>query len=189
MSLNIINKCLIALSEEPVQAVNSTPHSQLINWSIDYYYKILLSRYGWSFNLNFATLSQNSHNVNPNYKYSFALPSDFLKIYKLFYKSNYIDKNNYINDYKIINTNLFCNDQNIVLEYSTNNFNIDQTPETFKMCLSYFITKDLGLTMLKNIQISQICEKKYNEWFDLAVNEDVSNSGYTEDFFNNGLYL
>jgi len=174
VSLLITNKCLNLLGAEPVAAVADSDWAVVINAAVNTFYLNLLQKYEWGFSIKFSELTENLVNTNPRYDTSFALPSDFIRI-KEVYETDAFDSPLF--RYTTDAINLYAKVGRITINYVSESFNVDLTPESFKLALAYKIINNLNARLLNDANLVVYYEKMDIKFFDEAVSLDNTNRG------------
>lgn len=174
MSLLITNKCLSLLGAEPVTSIADSEWAKVINPTVPSFFANLLEEYEWVFSIKFATLLQNVINTNPRYDFSFALPSDFVRI-KEVYETDAFDAPLF--RYATNSQDLFATIDKITIAYVSGNVDVDLTAESFKLALAYKIIANLNARLLNNTNLVTYYEKMEEKFYNKAVSLDNTNRG------------
>jgi hypothetical protein len=183
MSLLITNKALALLGAEPVANVMDSGWSQVIGGQVNSYYIKLLASNEWSFARKTVTLLQNTENTNPEWKYSFALPSDYVRPITIYHNESYQHK---VMNYIISDGALFSNNESTQLRYIYFDLvNINRLPESVKLALAYSLVDDLNPRLINDKSLVQYYGQKAAQSLAIAINDDSqsSNSGVTNGKF------
>jgi len=174
LSLIITNKCLTLLGAEPVASVTDSEWGIIINATVPGFYLNLLQKYDWSFSILFSELIQNTVSANPRYDFSFAIPSDFIRIKQVYETDSFESP---LFRYTIDGANLYAKFDRITINYVSDGFDVDKTPESFKLALAYRILANLNARLLNDPQLIEYYERMDLTHFNEAVNLDNTNRG------------
>jgi hypothetical protein len=178
MSLNIVNLCLPLMGAEKVNSVQDDDWAKVINAIVPNMYSYLLEEHTWSWSINYRTLNKLSTNDNPRYKYAYVLPNNFLRVIKVYYaNSEYPNYNTYENDYKISGSTLYSNKEYITIEYTISNYNLDSTPQSFKLALAYKILSEVSASLMNNPSLLQHYTQRAAIEIGNAISIDATNNG------------
>jgi hypothetical protein len=183
MSLLITNKVLALLGAEPVANVADGGWAQVISSQVNSYYIKLLMTNEWSFAQRTVNLLQNTQNTNPEWKYSFALPADYVRPVTVYHNEAYLNK---VFNYTIADNALFSGSDSTQLRYIYFSLvDIDNLPESTKLALAYSLVDDLNARLINDKSLVQYFGQKAHIALGDAISDDSqsSNSGMTNGRF------
>lgn len=183
MSLNIVNLCLPLMGAEKVNMVQDSDWAKVINAIVPSMYSYLLEEHTWSWAVDYKTLNRLSTNDNPKYKYAYELPNNFLRIIRVYYaNSTYPKYKTYENDFQLKGNILYSNKDYITIEYIVSNYNLDITPQTFKLALAYKILSEVSASLMNNPTLLQHYSQRASIEIGNAINIDSTNNGKLQSF-------
>ena len=155
MSFSSIDLCSKALNKIGANAIVSfdegTPEAEICGSLYSTLKYKLLSIFSWSF----ATASQKLNRVvedsKSEYGYSYALPGDFLRALKI--SSN--------SPYKILGNYLYCNDEEVYLDYIAN-VNEEYFTPVFISAFVYLMAAELSISLLNDTSKYSLFYKLFN---------------------------
>lgn len=177
--LDIVNGVLRLLGNAPENSLRSDNELlKSINYSVDSSVDMLLLMYDWTFAIKFITFSTpNSTNISPEYKYTFELPYDFLRIHKFMCGCSMPHPC----CFEIINNVILSNQCPIKFYYIVNKIkNFDLLPTYFCRLVSFFIAQDIALSYTKNLTLQQYLTVRYKEELNLAINYNNVNRPFAK---------
>ena len=183
MSLNIVNKCLPLLGSKAVNSIQDSEWAEVINALVPSMYNYLLDVHLWSWAVDYKTLNRLSVNSNPKYKYAYELPNNFLRMIKVYYaNSEFPNYKSYENDFQIKGNKLYSNKDYITVEYIISNYDVDLTPESFKLALAYKISAEVCVSLMNNATLFPHFEQKAQLEISTSIDLDSTNNGQLRGF-------
>lgn len=183
MSLNIVNLCLPLMGAEKVNSIQDDDWAKVINAIVPSMYSYLLEEHTWSWAIYYRTLNRLSTNDNPKYKYAYEIPNNFLRIIRVYYaNSQYPNYNTYENEYQIKGNTLYSDREYITIEYLIGNYNVDSTPQTFKLALAYKILSEVSASLMNNPSLLQHYTQRAAIEISNAISIDATNNGNLRKF-------
>lgn len=173
MKIDIINKSLVLLGEEPITSVNQKPFGRLMDMLYEDTKKSLLSMYPWRFAIKREFLPVlDEDTMYHKFKYKYELPSDCLLVLKQgeFYKTP--DLRDFITDtgelYIIEGKSIYSNINPFMLHYISNVSEELFTP-LFEIALATKIASLASVKIKQNTNLVQLYESEYQGYISLAI--------------------
>lgn len=173
LKIDIINKSLVLLGEEPISSINQKPWGRIMDMFYEDTKKSLLSMYPWRFAIKRVSLPQLNQDTGYNkFKYRYELPSDCLIVLNQgeYYKS--ADIRDYIADsgevYIIEGNNVLTNVNPFILQYVSNVGEELFTP-LFELALANKITAQASIKIKQNPNLTQLYDNEFQGYISLAI--------------------
>ena len=147
--ISIASNALVLIGEDAIQSLDSdVAASNLYSRA----YQGLLADHPWSFAMKEETLSRNSASPDQltGYQYSYNLPSDLIRIWKLMP----------FGDYELVGNGLNSNDSSVRLRYvyKTSETNL---PPSFIEALEYKLASEFAMSVTEDLSRAQWANQKY----------------------------
>ena len=183
MSLQIVNIALNLMGSQSVSSVEDDAWAKVLNDAVPYYYNYLLEEHTWTWAKAFSALNQDTANDNPKYDYSYTLPSNLLRMMNAYYANttspNYATRET---DYEIINNKLYSNRDYITVEYIVSNFDVELTPQSFKLALAYKILSEISASLMNDPTKLELYTRRAAIEINNAISIDATNNGKIQRF-------
>ncbi len=173
MKIDIINKSLVLLGEEPISSTNQKPWGRIMDMFYEDTKKSLLSMYPWRFAIKRVSLPVLDQETGYNkFKYKYELPSDCLLVMNQgeYYKN--ADLRDYRADsgelYVIEGRNVYSNINPFVLQY-VSNVSEELFSPLFELALANKITAQASIKIKQNPNLTQLYESEFQGYISLAI--------------------
>lgn len=173
MKIDIINKSLVLLGEEPISSTNQKPWGRIMDMFYEDTKKSLLSMYPWRFAIKRVSLPILDQETGYNkFKYKYELPSDCLLVMNQgeYYKT--ADLRDYRADsgelYVIEGRNVYSNINPFVLQY-VSNVSEELFSPLFELALANKITAQASIKIKQNPNLTQLYESEFQGYISLAI--------------------
>lgn len=170
-NLILVNEVINLLARENVQAVSQDDWAQLIDDVINNKHDYILQMSAWRWASKFEQLLKTPVQNDFNFKYSYALPSDYLQRVGLYYCQLDSDGKLLIQDdvprdqYSLLNNtiNINADEQIIALRYVSSTVNLAAAPGVVRDMIAYYIASIVAMPLLQNAQIAETYSAMYLE--------------------------
>lgn len=173
LKIDIINKSLVLLGEEPISSTNQKPWGRIMDMFYEDTKKSLLSMYPWRFAIKRVSLPVLDQETGYNkFKYKYELPSDCLLVMNQgeYYKT--ADLRDYRADsgelYVIEGRNVYSNINPFVLQY-VSNVSEELFSPLFELALANKITAQASIKIKQNPNLTQLYESEFQGYISLAI--------------------
>lgn len=173
LKIDIINKSLVLLGEEPISSTNQKPWGRIMDMFYEDTKKSLLSMYPWRFAIKRVSLPVLDQETGYNkFKYKYELPSDCLLVMNQgeYYKN--ADLRDYRADsgelYVIEGRNVYSNINPFVLQY-VSNVSEELFSPLFELALANKITAQASIKIKQNPNLTQLYESEFQGYISLAI--------------------
>ena len=173
LKIDIINKSLVLLGEEPISSTNQKPWGRIMDMFYEDTKKSLLSMYPWRFAIKRVSLPILDQETGYNkFKYKYELPSDCLLVMNQgeYYKT--ADLRDYRADsgelYVIEGRNVYSNINPFVLQY-VSNVSEELFSPLFELALANKITAQASIKIKQNPNLTQLYESEFQGYISLAI--------------------
>jgi hypothetical protein len=173
LKIDIINKSLVLLGEEPISSTNQKPWGRIMDMFYEDTKKSLLSMYPWRFAIKRVSLPVLDQETGYNkFKYKYELPSDCLLVMNQgeYYKN--ADLRDYRADsgelYIIEGRNVYSNINPFVLQY-VSNVSEELFSPLFELALANKITAQASIKIKQNPNLTQLYESEFQGYISLAI--------------------
>lgn len=148
--VSMASNALVLIGENPIQALSDNPAAENLYSRA---YETLLADHPWSFAMKEQTLSRNSAAPDSltGYQYTFNLPADLIRIWKLMPFGNY----------ELVGNGLNSNETSVRLRY-VYRANESDLPAYFVEAMEYKLAMDFSMSVSEDVNRAQWAQGKYN---------------------------
>ena len=163
-SIDICSNALILIGDSPIASFNDTGSgAQAAANLYSETYRQVLSEHPWSFATKEQQLSRLSAQPDDEtgYRYAFQLPSDMVRLWRLFPQS----------DYDIVGALLYSNETELIARYI---YQVTETslPPHMVKTIEYRMASDFAMLVTEDVQKAQYYDQKYLDMLTRAKSID-----------------
>lgn len=178
MNIDIVNRALLKLGENPISSENELPHGKSFKLIYDDVRRSLLSMYYWRFavkKVNLAPLDEAASSIK---KYVFQKPSDLISIIGIGDYFKIPDLRDFVlssgERYLIIGDKIESNLNPLPLVYIVDEEDTTKYPPLFKDAFSLKLAMDMTIKIHQNFNLYQLIEQEFSSVLSAAMqNNDI----------------
>ncbi len=170
-STDIANDCLHFIGLESVSNIDTDPskRAQICRRWLPIKRQELFRRHPWNFLIRRAQLAATAETPVFGYAYSFQLPTECLRLYKV----QAVNEYDYPEcDYKLEGRTIVTNQATCYITYITDTEDYSQMPADIRMALVYGLGVAVAPVLTGKPQITNLCTQAYKEALAEAISAD-----------------